>query len=221
MEGRYGYQPQGSGWSKTWFPPVQTGGIELSPSWFQCSQQAGHPPQLSLSYNYIYYVSLSPPPSSLAALAPTTPNPNFLLLSASSQPPLCRGWAREKAPEAIEAISPPPCPLPISASSVPFPSLLPPLSLAKAARAPGEALPGGASRGLICCHLISICWYLGTFSGWRPGEAAGVGKKKRSLEEGPVQFLPGLAGPLQASALTVPVQRPGACLCQLWGLGGT
>lgn len=148
MEGRYGYQPQGSGWSKTWFPPMQTGGIGLSPFWFQCSQQAGHPSQLSLSYSYMHYVNLSPTPSSLAAPAPTTPTPT----SCCSQPQvslnLCQRWAREKAPEAIETIAPPPCcPLPISAFSVPFPSLLPPLSLAKAARALGklcqEGPPGG------------------------------------------------------------------------------
>lgn len=83
MEGRYGYQPQGSGWSKTWLPPVQTGGIELSPSWFQCSQQAGHPPKLSLSYNYMHYVSLSPPPQTPTSCCS---QPQVSLLSAGDGP---------------------------------------------------------------------------------------------------------------------------------------
>lgn len=187
----------------------------------QCFQQAGHPSQLSLSYNYSHYIS-PPPPSSLAAPAPTTPNPNFLLLSASSQ---AQRFAASSLPvrgpgkgprghrdQPCPTLPPPPCGLSLPSQS-PATTLLP-----KAARAPGEALPGGASRGLICCHLISICctWEL-SLGRERPGEAAGMGEMMQSFEESPVQFLPGLAGPLQASALTVP--RPGACLCQFLGLG--
>lgn len=122
-----------------------------------------------------------------------------------------------KTPEALESISlpylvPPPHFCLLSAPS-PSPS---PATLHPSHRCPGprEALPGEVPRGLICCHLISICctWELSLDRDLGKQEAAAEAVRWRSSGEGPILCLPSLARPLQASVLTV--QGP---LASSWG----
>lgn len=100
---------------------------------------------------------------------------------------------------------PPLCPLPQS-----IPHHAPPQPLLPV---PREALPGEVPRGLICCHLISICctWELSLDRDLGKQEGEGEAVKWRSSGEGPIPFLPSLARPLQASALSVqgPLAVPG------------